>query len=274
MAVTETDSYRVQEGNGTKVAFDFAFKIFAETDIKVYTELTAGVFTLRTLTTDYTVEFDTKAETGTVTYVVHPADPAYDPAVPDGLDSIVIRRTPDTQGSTFPRAAVMPEQAIENALDKLTLEVQEIERNLERAPKVIAIPIPDGEIIIEAPVEGKGVKWEADGDDWNLVNTTYDLDVAAEEAAASAAAALVSQNAASASAAAAAVSAAAAVTSASEAAASAVAAAASAAIAVAEHEGLFVDRPATPATVYHYWATDYEQMFRYSPLAGKWFMVG
>lgn len=201
MAVTNEAVLVAEAGNGVKVAFDFAFKIFAQTDLLVYKATAAGVYTLQTLTTHYTVSFDTAAETGTVTFVTAPVN---------GGKSVIIRSSAQTQGSTLPREGPMPEKVIENALDRLTLEVQELQEQLDRAPLQPIVPAVPAQIIIEAPVDTKGLRWRYDGatTKWYIESTDHDPDEMVNDAEAAAAAAAASQAAAAVSAAAAAASAA------------------------------------------------------------------
>lgn len=150
MSVTNTDLVDSEVADGIKTAFDFAFKIFAQTDLIVFKETSTGVFALQILTTDYTVIFDSTAETGTVTFVVAPLDT---------LRAVIIRATARTQGSSFPREGVIPAKTGENALDKLTLIVQEIKERLDRVPLLPQVPpLPDGTDITER-IDGRAVKW-------------------------------------------------------------------------------------------------------------------
>lgn len=107
-----------EAGNGVKVAFDFAFKILAATDLIVKKKLADGSYTVAlTLNVDYTVAFDSVAQTGTVTYSVAP--------VGSGGGSKIQRSTDHLQSSVYPREGVTPAKVTETALDKLTLEVQD-----------------------------------------------------------------------------------------------------------------------------------------------------
>ena len=84
-----------QAGNSSKVAFDFAFKILAKTDLVVSKISAAGVSSgALTVDSDYTVAFDPVAETGTVTYTVAPVTNGY---------SVIERTSNDQQQSSLPR---------------------------------------------------------------------------------------------------------------------------------------------------------------------------
>ena len=154
MAVTNTTTLVETTGDGGTLDFDFAFKIFAETDLTVYKSSALGVYTLQTLTTDYSVAFDTDSETGTVTFVVAP--------VASGT-ALILRSTAQTQASSFQREGSNPAKTIENALDKLTLQVQEIQERLDRAPLQPVYPPLPAAIVIEAPEDGAVLRWRITG---------------------------------------------------------------------------------------------------------------
>lgn len=236
MSVTATTNVVSEAGNGVKVAFDFAFKIFAQTELLVYKATAAGVYTLQALTTDYTVSFNTAAETGTVTFLVAPVNAG---------KSVIMRATASTQGSSLPREGNMPEKTIENALDKLTLQSQDQNEKLSRAPLQPSTPASPAAIVIEAPVNAKGLRWRLTGGIWYIESTSEDPDSSVAAAAASA-------------------------TSAAASAAIAVAAAAG----LGELSGLRADRPAAPLAAVFYWSTDALTYERYSLIAARWFLVG
>jgi len=225
MAITQTATrIAIEAGNDVKLAFNFSFKIFAETEITVFKKTAAGAFVAQVLTTDYSVTFDTDAEIGTVTYVTAPEG--------SGGESHIIGSAPQSQGSVFPREGVTPAKTIENALDRATVLSQELQEKIDRTALQPLTPTQPNKIEIEAPITGKGVRWLASGGKFILENTTTDPDAAQVAAAASAAAAAASAAAAAVSETNAAASAAAAAVSETNAAASAVAAAASAVTAV------------------------------------------
>lgn len=118
MAVASTNPVASELANGVKTAFDFTFKIFEATDLVVEVETAAGsnVYLTQTYSAAYTVVFDKDAETGTVTFLVAPTT---------GKKVVITRYTPQTQGSTLPIEGKMPSKVVEDALDRLTLLIQE-----------------------------------------------------------------------------------------------------------------------------------------------------
>lgn len=109
-----------QAGNGVIVAFNFAFKILAQTDL-VVSKLDANGISSGTLIlgTDYTVTFDPIAETGTVTYTTAPVSGGY---------SVIARSSNDQQQTSLPREGPAPAKSIETMIDKVTLLLQELEQ--------------------------------------------------------------------------------------------------------------------------------------------------
>jgi len=222
-------------GNGVTTAFDFAFKIFAATDLTCFKISAAGVYTLGVLNVDYTVAFNTDAETGTVTWTVAP--------VTNGFSVIIGDVIPQTQATAFPREGITPAASIKNAYDKLTLLVQQLTERVSRAALQPLTPVNPTAIDIDVPVNAKGLKWVFTGGRWHIASTTADIDTAVSAAAASAAAAAASATAAAASA----TSAAASATSAGVSAASALAT-----LALFQKEGTFAALDATAGTSFFF----------------------
>ena len=243
MTVANTDLVIEEAGNGVKVAFDFAFKIFASSDLTVRKKSAAGVYTDPLVeNTDYTVEFDTEAETGTVTYIVAP--------VGAGGGSYIKRDSGFTQESAFPREGVTPARTLENALDRLVLEVQELKERLDRAAVQLAYPSVPGQVIIDAPEDGQALNYSLDDDGiFHIIpadTDSADLTAAADAAVAAAASAV-----------------------------SAAAAAVAAAALLSGSSGLYSARPAAPSSVTYYVSTDRENMIElWVPAAAKWVLIG
>ncbi len=261
MSVTNTSVYVEQAGNGVKVAFDFAFKILASTDLVVKKKAADGTYgAALTLNVDYTVAFDSTAETGTVTYTVAPVN---------GGASNIDRATALTQATSLPREGAMPAKSIETMVDKVTLAVQELTERVSRAPLQPIVPPAPGALTIAAPADRRAMIYSsAGGGLFNIVPSTYDPDTLQAAAAASATAAAASAASASGSASSATASAAAASASAAAAAASA------ATLAASESSGTLAARPAAPASIMYYYATDDGSYSKYVPSAARWFLLG
>jgi hypothetical protein len=252
MSVNSSYTPLKQAGNGAQVAFAGTWKILAATDLvcrKIAADGTVGAPGV--LNVDYTVVFDSAAETFTVTWAVAPVNLGY---------SFITRASDETQGTRWPRDNSMPSKANETAVDKLTLLVQEalnwLSRTVGFAPWYSN---PPSVYIATAPVDRRALVYAADGaGGFKVIPSTNDPDVQAAAAAVSAAAALASQNAAAASAAAAAAS----------------AAAAAAASLAPYQSGTYAAKPAAPATRTLYYSTDRGSLELYIPDAARWYLLG
>lgn len=173
---------RVQEqGNGSKVAFDFTFPVQNSTHLKVYKiNRTTEVETLQTLGVDYTVALSTTTDGGTVTYTTAPTA---------SQDSLIYREVPLTQTSDVPSNNIFREEQIETALDKLMMAIQQLDERIDRS---ITLPIGSSLTNLElpSPEAGKAIVGNAteDGFENSSVDlTSLEADVAAVDAAVTAA---------------------------------------------------------------------------------------
>lgn len=120
-------------GNGVTMAFAFGFSTQQAADINVVsTVLTGGVYTDTTLTqgVDYTVSLNADqvaSPGGSVTATVAPAT---------GAQITVLRNVTSTQGASLPNQGGFYPKVIENALDKLTMLVQQLFIESARSIKV------------------------------------------------------------------------------------------------------------------------------------------
>ena len=182
-----------EQGNGTKLDFDFTFKIFAASDLVVGKVLrSTDVETPMVLNVDYTVVINTVTEGGTVYYT----------SAPTTLQDSFIRRLMDiTQEADIPTNNLFREVQIENAFDKGTMIDQQQQVEIDRSIKIGETVLIDP--ILPTPDPGKALLWNPTGD--ALINSTDNFNDIQTAAAASAAAAAVSEGNAAVSAAAAAV---------------------------------------------------------------------
>lgn len=193
---------RVSEvGDGAETEFSFGFRIFAAADLVVNKVVTAtNVQTLQVLTTDYAVTIngiDNALTTpgGTVTYVTAPLATE---------TSLIVAQINRSQETDFPVAGNIPEVAIEDGLDKLTLQNIDQDELLDRSakfPEAFPSSVFDPELPI--PVADSTIVINATNDGFDIGPTTTEIEDAeanATAAAASAAAASASETAAAASA--------------------------------------------------------------------------
>lgn len=122
MTVTSQIARDQQFGDGVSTIFTVPFKVFAASWMQVLSTV-GGVTTQLTLTTDYTVS-NLFQQQCTVTFVVAPAS---------GALLTFSRITPRTQETDYVPNDPFPAQSHENALDKLTMIVNDLGDVTDRA---------------------------------------------------------------------------------------------------------------------------------------------
>lgn len=117
-------------GNGTIVTFPFSFKVFKKEDLAIIYADEHGIEQLMLLESDYTVQLNTEQETtpgGTVTLIHAPATGAR-VTITSTLEYMQPVKITN-QGGFYP-------QIINDALDRLTIFVQQLSEQVERSIKV------------------------------------------------------------------------------------------------------------------------------------------
>ncbi len=138
----ETTINKVQyDCDGAETDFDFTFKIFNKTDIRVIIADTDGVETELTYITDFSVHAINNNFTsgGTVTTVA---------TYSSEYTITIIREVELTQESDYVENESHPAAVYENDLDKLTMMVQQLEEKLNRA---LLVPVSDEAVSLEIP---------------------------------------------------------------------------------------------------------------------------
>jgi len=133
MTVATSTNVNSYAGNGSTTTFAYAFKIFEDSDLTVVLiNDTTGVETTQTLTADYTVTGAGSASGGNVVFGTAPAS---------GVTVKIRRVLPLTQNTDYVANDPFPAEAHEQALDKLTMLVQQEASDLD-----LAISFPEGDI--------------------------------------------------------------------------------------------------------------------------------
>ena len=112
MTISTTANRQDYTGDNCTKVFQFTYKILATTDLDVYVDNC-----LKTITTDYTVSGAGAATGGNVTFVTAPGC---------ALAVALVRDVPYTQATAYPENNPFPAESHENALDKLTMLVQQV----------------------------------------------------------------------------------------------------------------------------------------------------
>ena len=120
MSISTANSSISYVGNAsTSTPYVVNFPFFDATDLKVFSVDASGVSTLLVLSTNYTVTGG-NGSTGSVTTTA---------AIPATSTVIIARSVPYTQLTSLTTGDRLPAASLERALDKLTMETQQLSRN-------------------------------------------------------------------------------------------------------------------------------------------------
>lgn len=139
-------------GAGTTGPFTVGFRFLADSHLRVIRTSAAGVDTDLVLTTDYSVT-GAGNDTGTVTLVV---------ALPIGASLTIIRDVPFTQEADYVDNDAFPAESHETALDKLTMQTQQIREAQDRS--LTLSPTSDGvSAELPSPIASNILGWNSSG---------------------------------------------------------------------------------------------------------------
>ena len=128
MTLSTTTVKNSYSGNGSTSAFNYTFGINSTTELKVIIRSSTGTETTKTITTHYTIA-DAGAAGGTVTFTSG--------NIPGSNDTVVLIRDTDlTQETDYVANDPFPAETHESALDKLQMQVQEVQEELDRSIKL------------------------------------------------------------------------------------------------------------------------------------------
>lgn len=123
MPLANTQSQVTYAGNGVTTDFPTTFAFLGEADLLVEQRTGAGAWSTKVRGVDYTVDGAGDAEPGgTVEMTVAP---------PIGDQLRITRNTPQTQAAELQTSGPLPSRTIIQAADKLTMEVQELDRRVD-----------------------------------------------------------------------------------------------------------------------------------------------
>lgn len=127
MTVSSTTSKVSYSGNGSTVAFTVTFYFLANAHVKVLVRSANGTETVKTLGTHYTVSGAGNPAGGTVTFLTAPIS---------GETVVLARNVPLTQVTDYTPNDPFPAETHEEALDKLTQIVQQVNETVDRSLKL------------------------------------------------------------------------------------------------------------------------------------------
>ena len=126
MTLSTTTVKNSYSGNGSTTAFTYDFAINSTSELVVFIRSSTGTETTKSITTHYTVA-DAGASGGTVTMGSAPAS---------GETLVLIRDTSLTQGTDYVANDPFPAETHESALDKLQMQIQEVQEEVDRSLKI------------------------------------------------------------------------------------------------------------------------------------------
>ena len=129
MTISTTTILNSYSGNGSTTAFAYTFPINTTSEITVIERSATGTETVKsegTGSTNYGIA-DSGASGGTITMVTAPAS---------GTTLLIRRNTDFTQETDYVANDPFPAETHEDALDKLQMQNQELEEELNRSLKI------------------------------------------------------------------------------------------------------------------------------------------
>jgi hypothetical protein len=168
MTVTTSTSKNSYVGNGVTTVFSFTFKVFAPTDIQVYKTLSgASTSTILNYPADYAISINPVTDGGTITPTV----------LLNTGDVIVVNRNMSlTQPSKLPVEDKLPDDLLNNGLDRPIMITQQLQEQINRA---LSFPITNTTAysnLLPTPTPRSALLWDSAG--LNIINSTYDPDTA------------------------------------------------------------------------------------------------
>lgn len=149
MTVPTTDNKQFASGNGVTTIFYFAYRLLLASDIQVYVNNTIVG------TGNYTVAINPNGIGGSVTFNTAPSG---------GSNNVLIYRFVDyLQETHFPNESDFNQISLEDAVDKLTMECQQLQEEVGRC---IIAPLTDPNIpllSLPAPEANTAIGWDPTG---------------------------------------------------------------------------------------------------------------
>jgi hypothetical protein len=146
------------------VSFAFSYTLWAASEMKVYLRSAAGVETLQTLTTHYSLSPSSyPATSGNVVFVTAPAS---------GVTVVLIRTQALSQALDLVSGDPMPSDLIERRFDIMAGIIQNLSERIDRASlfpitsTLASIAMPE----LSTDVAGDYLTVNADGDGWTLAS--------------------------------------------------------------------------------------------------------
>ena len=174
MTVSSLNVKNSYSANGSLTSFTYTFPINSSSELQVIERAANGTETVKTLNSDYSIT-DNGSQGGQVIFNSAPAN---------GVTIVLLRDTNLTQETDYIANDPFPAETHEAALDKLTLQQQELQEELNRALKISrSNDITSSEIVQTSTARaGKLLGFDSNGD----LDTSLDASSIATNATAAA----------------------------------------------------------------------------------------
>ena len=154
MTVSSELNRKEYAGNGVTTAFATSPVVFFDSgDLDVYVVSSAGVATLKTITTHYTVTGG-DGSTGTVTMVTAPAS---------GETLVIVRTLDVTQSTDFVNNDSSDAEVAEDTIDRLTMIAQQIDAKVDRSFRLADSDVSGASTEIPTPAGTSLIGWNTAG---------------------------------------------------------------------------------------------------------------
>jgi hypothetical protein len=154
MTVASELNRKEYAGNGVTTAFATSPVVFFDSgDLDVYVVSSAGVATLKTITTHYTVTGG-DGSTGTVTMLTAPAT---------GETLVIVRTLDITQSTDFVNNDSSDAEVAEDTIDRLTMIAQQIDAKVDRSFVLADSDVSGASTTIPTPAACKIIGWDSAG---------------------------------------------------------------------------------------------------------------
>lgn len=152
MTVAAFPSYTYYWGDGVQTAFAYPFEVERPEDFVAYLD--------DLQVTNYTLTGLGNETGGLCTFTVAPSL---------GMSLVLMRRLPLDQETMYPAYSPFPAAAHEKTLDRLCMQVQQLEEELERASRLKrTIRPPWRNLVLPDPLPNTILGWDAAGAQWTL----------------------------------------------------------------------------------------------------------
>jgi hypothetical protein len=151
MTVSSSVNKVTYSGNSATTVFPVNYYFLENSHLQVIL-VSNNVETIQTITSQYTVTGAGNPAGGSVTMLTPP---------PTGTQLIIVRNVPATQETDYLANDPFPAESHERALDKLTMLVQQVELDADRALKIPLSSLPTTSTELPVPSANKLLAWNS-----------------------------------------------------------------------------------------------------------------